>query len=1055
MSLAIGGSNQNSQTSGVFVDVRDFGAKAVFGFDNTPAFQAAIDYVGSNGGGTVYIPGGGKNPNYWYLDKPVYINNNYITIQGDGENSSIIRTWGPAIMFAWHPRLWRSRSSSYIDTDTGQTIAARDANNNFIFNDRYKIDLYRFTANGDLKSGPSGVPPLDATIGQNQFFGIRPRNMVKGIFPGNYLATGGVSGWDSQKQLTFDFITYSHDTMLEGGIAGMGEWSNPDPWLMSGNTTEFHLCLALTDDTLMNKAIGRIRFAQPQTKGLHRISVQIDFAQQSIAVYVDRVQVSFTFNFDNGIPVSELFTKYNCLARWEYSDFSIGSRNRSSNRNEFNQAAPSDFSVLGVKVWPSLRYQNKSVGQAQLRIPQTDGSGNTSVPPLSDNDTLILALRTGYLAGLRLFEGTGSDLMVLTNTGARGFGMLVPIGNGQNQDALDYCQFRNFAIVGFEERQSDGITLGPYLHLDISDLSIRTGFFNSIGSLDCYVSYPLKLTNCKLLSKGNGFFGLNQSAIWAQSITFGYIGRSAIRLVGSGSTWSCGMTNDFEDYSEAFFMGFCGNSLGAGHRFENFMIDTEGTRSTPRIAYFYQQKASDVINNSLDLKLVSTGNGSGVPIIYLDDTLPYNTTVNFPGYVKIESCAFGSEGPLVRVKGRDWFGTLDACRWQCADWVVESITQPPYMTTKVKSIHRDLSAPPNFGGWTRGMHDIVIANQPEGGVASWNCDRTGMEGTSSPPLWIPGQLRYTRRKNVLSGNIFANFYADVSAKHPLLPTSMTKYGTLIDYFSLLLLNTILNRGTNIPRDKFCIIIDPFLTHRGMFIPSGTRRSAILDNNVGLWNAASNGIKTNKVDIIVPDRQGNEIWPCNLRTRSASFFMNLGNSNWDPHTVLSAASGRFVAQNQVFFNKDSITIPAGSLKFGLAPRDGSWSIYAMNQFLDYLFGNASLNLPSMFYIGLSRTPVSTNGTGVTETIGGNYTRVPVALGSNNFALHDEFGSTWSNTISINFPAPTSDWGDFEWFFISDSANGGNIWASGPLNRAVSIKSGDTAPSFMPLGLQIQL
>lgn len=1055
MSVAIGGSNQNSQTSGIFVDVRDFGAKAVEGFDNTPAFQAAIDYVGSSGGGTVYIPGGGKAPNYWYLDKPVYINKNYITIQGDGENSSIIRTWGPAIMFAWHPRLWRSRSSSYIDSDTGQTIATRDSNNNFIFNDRYKVDLYRFTANGDLKAGQSGVPPLDATIGPNQFFGIRPRNMVKGIFPGNYLGTGGEEGWESRKQLTFDFITYSHNTMLQGGIAGMGEWRNPDPWLMSGNSTEFQLCLALTDDTLMNKAVGRISFVQPQTKGLHRISVQIDFQQQSIAVFVDRVQVAYTFSFDNNVAVSELFSKYNCLARWEYSDFSIGSRNRISNRNEFDQPAASDFSVLGVKVWPSLRYQNKSVGQNQLRIPVDIGGGNSVVPPLSDNDTLILTLRTGFLAGLRLFEGTGSDLMVLTNTGARGFGMLVPISDGQNQDALDYCQFRNFGIVGFEERQSDGITLGPYLHLDISDISIRTGFFNSIGSLDCYVSYPLKLNNCKLLSKGNGFFGQNQSAIWAQNITFGYIGRSAIRLVGSGSTWSCGMTNDFEDHSEAFFMGFCGNSLGAGHRFENFMIDTEGTRSTPRIAYFYQQKASDVINNSLDLKLVSTGNGSGMPIIYLDDTLPLSPSVNFPGYVKIESCAFGCEGPLVRVKGRDWFGTLDACRWQCADWVVESLPQPPYLTTKVKSIHRDLSSPPNFGGWTRGMHDILIANHPEGGVASWNCDRTGMEGTSLPPIWTPNLIRNTRRKNVLSGNIFANFYADVSAKHPLLPTSLTKNGTLVDYTSLLIMDMILNRGTGIPRDKFCIVIDPFLTHRGMLVPSGTRKSAVLDNNQNLWNAASNGIKTNKSDIVLTDQQSNGVWSSNMRSRSASFFINIGNSNWDPHTVLTAVSGRFVGQKPEFFNRDAVIIPAGSIKFGLAPRDGSWSIFAMNQFLDYLFGNLSFRSPGTFYIGLSKTPVLSNGTGITEVNTGNYARVPITLGSSNFAMHDEFASTWSNKVPITFPAPSSDWGDFEWFFIADAATGGNVWASGPLNRSVSVKSGDTPPCFLPFGLQIQL
>jgi len=152
MSTAIGNFNQNSQTSGLFVDVRDFGAKPVPGFDNTPAFQAALDYVSSKGGGTVFIPGCGKDPYCWYLDKPIYVNNNNVTILGAGENTSIIRSWGPAIIFARHPRFWHSNSNSYIDNDTGQSVAARDANGNFIFENRYKVDLYRFTANGDLKS---------------------------------------------------------------------------------------------------------------------------------------------------------------------------------------------------------------------------------------------------------------------------------------------------------------------------------------------------------------------------------------------------------------------------------------------------------------------------------------------------------------------------------------------------------------------------------------------------------------------------------------------------------------------------------------------------------------------------------------------------------------------------------------------------------------------------------------------------------------------------------------------------------------------------------------
>ena len=43
--------------SGLVVSVRDFGAVAAPGRDNTPAIQRAIDEVGARGGGTVEIPG--------------------------------------------------------------------------------------------------------------------------------------------------------------------------------------------------------------------------------------------------------------------------------------------------------------------------------------------------------------------------------------------------------------------------------------------------------------------------------------------------------------------------------------------------------------------------------------------------------------------------------------------------------------------------------------------------------------------------------------------------------------------------------------------------------------------------------------------------------------------------------------------------------------------------------------------------------------------------------------------------------------------------------------
>jgi hypothetical protein len=1046
MSMAIGGSNQNSETHGVFVDVRDFGAKPIDGFDNTPAFQAAIDYVCSKNGGTVYIPASNSWPNYWWLEKPLFINEDHVTIEGDGENSTYLRTWGPAVMFTRHPRFWYSQPN-YVDSDTGQTVPARDSSNNFIFENRYKVDLYRFTANGDLKAGASGVPPIDALIAPNQFYGIRPRNMVKGIFPGNFLATGAVQGWESRKQATFEFITFSHDRVLEGGIAGMGEWSNPDPWLMSGNSTEFHFCMSLTDDTLMNKAVAKIRFAQPQTKGLHRIAVQIDWDLRQISVFVDRVQVAYTVTFDDSsIPSSDLFNKYNSFARWEYSEFTIGSRNRTSAANEYFQAPASDFSVLAVKVCPSLRYSNRGVGQSLAKI---DGTA------INDADVIQFSPKKDSLARLYVSEGTGCDLMTHNDEGGRGYGMLVPVGGGPK--AISGINLKNFCIVGIDGfYQSDGITMGPYLHANIENVTVTRGFFNGIGSLNAFISYPLFMTNCRLLGKGNGFFGVNQSGIFAKNITFGAIGRSAIRLVGCGSHWENGMTDDFEETAEAFFLGYSGLSLGAGHRFENFMIDTEGTRTSPRISYFYLQKGTDVSNNGLHMKLVSIGNSSGVPVIHLDDPWPLSVTVNFPGFVEFDSCSFVCEGPLVRVKGRDWVGSFNTYRWWCADSVVDVVPSPNVITTKVRSIHRDLSSPPNMGGWSKGSHDIVVANQAEGGVAGWNCDRNGFEGTASPPLWTPSTFRNSRRKNVLSGNIFANLFAEVSAKHPQLPTSLTKFGTTVDFASWRILEHILNGGPGLARDKFGMIIDPVLTHRAMTHQDGHRKSANLDNNSNLWNSATGGIKTNKQEIILNQFNSNrKLHSTNFRLRPASFFLNLGDINWNPSTVNSVFSGRFQNQKPLFFNDETLTVPVGNLKFGLAQRDGSWSILATNRILDYLFGNMTLSKPTTFFIGLSKTPVLTDGTGVTEITTGGYARVAVPLGWNNFRMHDEFGSTWSNSIPISFPAPTTDWGDFDWFFISDAATGGNIWASGPLNRTVSVKAGESAPCFMPQGLQIQI
>ncbi|MFM1802617.1 MAG: Stenotrophomonas phage Mendera [Planctomycetota bacterium] len=1044
MSSAVGSSNQTSLTNGNFFDVRDFGAKAEYGFDNTPAFQAAIDHVTSLGGGTVHIPASGSWPHYYWLEKPVYINGNSVAITGDGTHSTVLWTWGPAFMFTRHPRLWDSAKTSYLDTDTGLNVNALDDNREFLFEDRYKIDLYRFTANGDIKAGSSGQPPLDISFFPNHGFAIRPRNMVKGIFQGNPMATGGLEGWESKKQVTFEFITFAHDRPIEGGIAGAGDWFKPDPWLFSGNSSEFHFCMALTDDTLVNKVHCRLKFAQPQSLGLHRVCIQLDWTNRKFTVFVDRKQVDFVIELDSGATPAELFTKYNSMARWEYAEFAIGSRCRLSNKNEDQLPSHSDYSVLAAKIWPELRYVSGSAGQTQAKI---DGS------PVKDDDALMFNF-AGAMAGLFVNEPTGSDLLILNGNRDRCFGMLVPVGKGPTPVA--YCKVADLGVEGMVfASQGDGITLGPYLHLDMHNVTVRNGFFNSIGSLDCYISYPLFMSGCRLFSKGSSFFGLNQSAIHAQNTTFGYVSRAAIRLAGCGSHWEGGITNDFEHDAEAFLLAYRGNSIGAGHRLENIMIDTEGTRVSPKVAYFYVQKANYVSNNGLSLKRVSTGQCSDVPTIYLDDP-DFRTWLYSPGFVQIEDCAFGHEGPVIRVCGKDWQGSVDVIRWACADAVVQVDTEV-WPDINVKTVHRDMKAPPNLGGWYAGAHDILITRPPEGGVSAWDCAQSGFEGSTQPPVWMPREFRISRRKNVISGNVFPTVYASVVAKHPKMSEDSTlKFGLFQDYSAHLILEYLLNRSGNFDRTQAMFAIDPYLVNRSFIPRGGLRQTALLNNDANLWNPAANGRKTNKVELKLQDPNVGA-WPVDqhVRRRQASLFIVTGNSNWDYNSVVGVVAGRFQPQPADFFDSETITIPAGGLVLANADREGSWSTLAQNQILDWVFGNADIPFPSKFYIGLSKTPIGDDGTGLTEISGAGYSRVGISLQGNQFQAHDEYGSTWSNRFDIAFGNPQDDWGPCEWFFLSDSAAGGQIWASGPLNQPVVIHGGDQPPVFTSGNLQLQI
>ena len=111
------------------------------------------------------------------------------------------------------------------------------------------------------------------------------------------------------------------------------------------------------------------------------------------------------------------------------------------------------------------------------------------------------------------------------------------------------------------------------------------------------------------------------------------------------------------------------------------------------------------------------------------------------------------------------------------------------------------------------------------------------------------------------------------------------------------------------------------------------------------------------------------------------------------------------------------------------------------FLNCVSGNVfntktSPALPSVYYIGLSTTTPSIDGSGVTEPITGTgYERVQLS------SLSEPNAGVVTNNDIINFPESTADWGTVTHFVIYDSetVGEGNLLMFGELSVPRSVET----------------
>lgn len=1105
----VSGGGGSGTDRGFWYDIRDYGAELGSANDaaNTDAVQDAVDAAavqsGGWGGGTVYFPATeNQDTSVWDLRTPVWVHGSNIKIQGEGSQNTLIRAKGPAFIVSKHPRFWDLWKSTYA-SDASATTGTVDGATNWIGVSKCKPDLHEFRAAGTFpptNGNPAFAPARVAELGAGTWFGIRTqKGVAQARYPYCPLATGdktqtnqSANLWPHHSKITWEFVTYHHEANMCGAIAGCGGIAGsgaPDPWSLYGAAGEYYFELALTDKDMIDRTWVRWKCAMNDTVGIHRICVQFDpdnaDSSKRFAMFVDGVQKATTFvniqwfHRGNYVPLNtvdgsgtadlNLWTRFNRVARWVESDFTVGCESSKTAFYYSEQAATlTDYSVLAVAVHTDALYQVNGATTSQTKIAGGAADDSTVFPYASGGTFSARTESLGWMANEFSWSPNADtnlniNLMVRGVGGKEVWGYLCPKGNANNWEgtpqAVDAPTIEGLRIRQYNAYPvSCGILNGPWINCyRLNDLEFDQGYYASIGAMWDRVSYYGRWTNLKL----GKMVHLIHQTVEGERWDWGYSNVCAIRICGSEFRLKNFSHPAPEANDEGFLASFMGGSIGAGIVIEDGTINQEGLTFAPSIAVFYVEKNYAHGNNSLTIRNVQVGEVAA-PILILNDFY-YDYTIGTS--IDIKGMGFAAFGSTCIVRGKDWHGEIE-------------MDPSAYMTEQVKYL--DALAGSNFcdmktidtsgyglpmtGGFTHDAHEIHPRNPPQGGVAIWRPTKAtnaiSYEGSNDPPSWQPMRFVDSARMHAMSANIHPGFNATCSLPWPSggSPTTLA-FTSLTNSFAKAALSTILAGATAPSRSHLTLKwgytnLYPLSTGRydAEFFASGEVA------NSGNWASAASGSMAttaaiNTTGILVP------AWSIFIR-RPWCWALELGDGTGDLTTGQKLAFvGRTNVKEPVDWVVDTGDTPqvaSGGLTLRRTTRaEGNWCHYSSNRILEWIRG-ASLSLGSTWHFGLSTTPVSTTaGTGMTEPAGGSYAREPVTMNGTNWGELFDSSYIFANKTAIEFDAPTGNWGRITHWFISDASSGGNIIAAGPLNRPIFVQSGDAAPVFLPGAFQIQL
>ncbi len=108
------------------------------------------------------------------------------------------------------------------------------------------------------------------------------------------------------------------------------------------------------------------------------------------------------------------------------------------------------------------------------------------------------------------------------------------------------------------------------------------------------------------------------------------------------------------------------------------------------------------------------------------------------------------------------------------------------------------------------------------------------------------------------------------------------------------------------------------------------------------------------------------------------------------------------------------------------------------FLNLVAGNVfrtktSPAIPTVYYLGLSKTAPNMSGGNVSEPSGGGYARIKLT------GLSAPSNGVVTNTKAIDFAESTASWGTVTHFVVYDAMTGGNLLMYGSLTTSRSVET----------------